>query len=92
VKKIINERQWTKCDLCGKSIANNEECFEIEYKKRWGYKTRYRNVRWHLKHFLFKDHSVKCKIKMECATNNKSGDEMGCEKRLCIHFREKSTV
>ena len=89
MKKIKNTMNWLKCGLCGKMIENGEECFAITYKKpvnSWG-NTKYRKEHWHLKHFIFKDHSVKCKIKMECVTSGKKPVDLGCDKRLCIHYK-----
>ena len=83
--------QWAKCGLCGKKIDYNEECYKIQYKKKinsWE-AIRYRKEYWHLKHFVMKDHSVKCKIKMECVTSGKPAIDLGCEKRLCIHYKDK---
>lgn len=89
MKKMMNDGNWRKCGLCGKSIDNGEEMWSIQYKKginSWG-TTRYRNENWHTKHFIFKDHSVKCKIKMECVTSGKKPIDLGCQKKLCIHYK-----
>ena len=86
--KVKCSRNWAKCDLCGTKIDYEEECFQLQYKKvtLWG-QTRYIKAYWHLKHFIFKDHTVKCKEKMECITSQKTPRELGCEKKLCIHYK-----
>ena len=89
MKKVKCQENWRKCGLCGKSITNGEEMYVIQFKKyvnSWG-TMRYRNECWHTKHFIFKDHSVKCKIKMECVTSGKKPVDLGCAKKLCIHYK-----
>lgn len=86
--KIKNDANWRKCGLCGKSIDNGEECWEIQYKKKinW-YKVNYRTEHWHLRHFVFSDYSASCKTKMECITGNEPSKNLGCQKRLCTHYK-----
>jgi hypothetical protein len=89
MKKMKCESSWRKCGLCGKTIKQGDEYYAIKYQQQtgsWG-ATRYRSECWHLNHIKLVDYSKKCKSKINCITEGKSGFEMGCGKKICIYFK-----